>query len=524
VPAQTTFDLLLLGFRNDLARERTLTLLGRMAGRHRIAIVDRETPLPHRLLVGIDHELGLDLCAQLRRSGAQVRLVATQGAQPPLLTPLAAPRRLPVRMLPLLLLLAGLGAFHASFTRGGASQRLGARDEPGAAGRAAEPRSLELNSEAITLSEGGDFAGAADRLRDAIRGEPHHPTLQQNLKVVLHNWAVAELNEGRPENAVEFVRQGLQLDEDRHLLLVLGVALTRTGDLGGARAALERALALGGEDPQTLLALGRVYQQDGNREGAVEMFQHARDLGVTDPEFTIALQRLERELDAEWDYSELSSPHFTVSFAEGKNYAAARRVLESLEQAYFSVGRRLDFYSPERIPVVLHDSEEFHDITQAPSWMGALYDGRIKLPVHGLDRGSPILDRTVRHEYAHAIVSQLTRGRCPVWLNEGVAIWAEESVDGERRAWAEAAVAGRELFFLADLQGPFSELPKDRISVAYAQSYLTVRRLLDDFGAGDVRALLTAIGSGTPLQEAFVNVFSRTLGDFENDVVRHLTG
>lgn len=524
MPGPAAFDLLLLGFRNDLARERTRVLIERLAARHRIPSVDGCAPLPCRLLLGIDHELGLDLCAQLRGSGALVRLVATEAAQPPSEPVAATPRRLRVRPLLLMLFpLACLAALHAASTRG-APRRPGGVSEPGEPPRSLGRQSLELNSEAITLSESGDFAGAADRLRNAIRDDPEQLTLQQNLKAVLHNWAVAELNDGRPERAVELSRQGLQLGEDRHLLLVLGVALTRAGDLGGARAALERALALGGDDPQTLLALGRLYQQDGNREKAVEMFQHARDLGVTDPDFTIALQRLERELDAEWDYTELSSPHFTVSFAEGENRAAARAVLDSLEQAYFSVGRKLDFYSPERVAVVLHDQEEFHDITQAPSWMGALYDGRIKLPVHGLHQGSPVLDRTVRHEYAHAIVSQLTRGRCPLWLNEGVAIWAEESVDGERRAWAEATIGGRQLFLLSDLHRPFSHLPKERVSVAYAQSYLAVRRLLDDFGATQVRSLLTAIGSGKPLPEAFSSVFSGTLTDFESELLQELSG
>ena len=528
--AKPTFDLLLLGYRNDLAREHTLARLRRLAVRYPVDAVDRDTPLPHPILTGIDHDFGLDLCAQLRQDGAQVRLVASEplrSADPP---PSPVRRGLPVRTLVLLLLLAAAAALQATLNRGDNARR------PGDAGDSVlgmpDPRHSEggtlqsqrLNSEAIALSEDGDFAGAAERLRNAIHGEPDQPTLRQNLRVVLHNWAVAELNDGRPENAIKLIEQALELGEDRNLLLVLGVGCSRTGDLARARTALERALALGANDAQTFLALGRVYQEDGNREGAVEMFQRARDLGVTDPQFNIALQRLERELDAEWGYTELASPHFTISFAEGKNYAAARHVQESLEQAYFTVGRKFDYYPQQRTPVVLYDSEEFHDVTQAPRWMGALYDGRIKLPVRGLEQGNPILDRTIRHEYAHAIVSELSHGRCPVWLNEGLAIWAEETVDGERSGPARAAVADQELFFLDDLRRPFTEIPAARIGVAYAQSYLAVRRLLDDFGSQDVRALLTALGSGNPLPQAFESVFSRSLADFESGFVRSLTG
>jgi hypothetical protein len=202
---------------------------------------------------------------------------------------------------------------------------------------------------------------------------------------------------------------------------------------------------------------------------------------------------MERELDAEWDYTQLPSPHFTISFAEGKNYDAARNVEDSLERAYFSVGRKLEFYGSERTPVVLYDEEEFHDITQAPTWMGALYDGRIKLPVRGLDHGSELLDRTVRHEYAHVVVSQLTRGRCPVWLNEGVAIWAEEQTDGERLEWAQRAISDQELFHLSQLNGAFTDLPPCPHRVR--AEHLAVRALLDAEGAPGC-APRSAIGDG----------------------------
>jgi tetratricopeptide (TPR) repeat protein len=527
VSEQPVFDLVLVGYRDDQDRERALALLARLGTRYPLATTGRDTPLPHCLLAGVDHPLGLALCAQLRGAGARVHLVAAEAEEPACVPSTRVPHGAPLRMVVLLLFLATVGVLQASRDRSAAPRVAGGgvQSEPEAASSDPVARSARENNEAVALSEEGDFANAANRLRDAIRSEPGHPGLRANLRVVLHNWAVAELNEGRPENASGLIQEALQLGEDPRLLFVLGIAMTRTGDLAGARKALERALAMDASDVRTLLTLGRLYQQSGYNERAVEMFQRARDLGASDPDFTISLQRLERALDAEWDYTELPSRHFTVSFAEGKNAAAARRVIESLEDAYFSVGRKFDFYPSAQIPVVLYDSEEFHDITMAPSWMGALYDGRIKLPVHGLEKGShPLLDRSVRHEYAHAVVGELTRGNCPVWLNEGLAMWAEESLDGERLDWAEAALGGREPFPLDTLRGSFSKIPPERVPVAYAQSYLAVRHLLRDFGPGDVRDLLNALGAGTPLPQAFEAVFARSLADFEDDVTRGLVG
>jgi tetratricopeptide (TPR) repeat protein len=525
VPGPPLFDVMLLGYRNDLARERVLASIQRLAALHPLTAIERDSVLPYRLAERLDHEVGLALCAELRQSGAQVRLVASEPLPPPTPVESPPPQRVGVRLL-LLVVLLGVVGFAQGYVQGRGS-RIGGGHGIGSALPPAAPErraSLELNSEAIALSEHGEFAEAVDRLHSAMKGEPAEPTLQKNLRAVLHNWAVAELNAGRPEHAADLANQALDLGSDARLYLVLGVAQSRQAEWERAQVALEKAVELGGVDAQTAIALGRVYQQLGNRERAVEMFQRARDLGVRDADFTTVLARMERELDAEWDYTELPSPHFTISFAEGTNYDAARNVEDSLERAYFSVGRKLEFYGSERTPVVLYDEEEFHDITQAPSWMGALYDGRIKLPVRGLDHGSELLDRTVRHEYAHAVVSQLTRGRCPVWLNEGVAIWAEEQTDGERLEWAQRAISDQELFHLSQLTGAFTDLPPSRVPVAYAQSYLAVRALLDAEGAYRVRALLSAIGDGMNAVAAFESVMLRSLADFEGDLVRGLTG
>ena len=162
-------------------------------------------------------------------------------------------------------------------------------------------------------------------------------------------------------------------------------------------------------------------------------------------------------------------------------------------------------------------------MTQVPSWTGGVFDGRIKLPVRGLEDDSPVLDRTLRHEFAHVLVSLLSRNRAPVWVSEGVAIWAEEGEDGEREDWARKTIGGERLLTLAELDGPFTRLPERRVPVAYAQSYLAVRAVLDSAGAVHLRQLLVSLGEGRTMDETFEAVLSTRLADFEADLVRDLT-
>jgi tetratricopeptide (TPR) repeat protein len=536
------FDLLLLGYRNDLARERVLAYLDSLPdGPGGPIAVARDADLPQVVRGGIDHTAGLRLLAELRDRGAQVRLVpsqheaeaATRPAAPaPATAPPPAATSTSAARLPVLLILFGLATL--------AYVRLVPMPRPlpppaTAVGYtqpvAAPPAQLDrapyrLNDEAVQLNAAGQFADAAGKLREAMRREPGETALRRNLRTVLHNWAVAELNANRTEAAVELLEEGLALEEDGPLLSALGIARLRQGEWSAARTALERGVALGVSDPYTLIALGKIYRQQGEREAAVEMFHRARDSGASGPDFQENLARLERELDAEWDFSEMRSPHFQIAFAGGEreSNAAARAVSDGLEDAYFHVGRKLDLYPSDRVPVVLYSSEDFHDVTQTPSWTGGVYDGRIKLPSRGVEDGdSAVIERTLRHEYGHVLVSQLSRNRAPVWLSEGVAIWCEEERDGDRADWAYRTLSGEVLFSLRELEGSFTHLRPERVHVAYAQSYLAVLSLVEGSGGRDLHDLLAALGEGQSLDDAFQSVYSRTLAGFESRFVEELT-
>ena len=133
-------------------------------------------------------------------------------------------------------------------------------------------------------------------------------------------------------------------------------------------------------------------------------------------------------------------------------------VLNALEDAYRRIGARFAYYPLERLEVILYPDEAFREITNTPHWSGAVYDGRIKLPIGGLQRGSERLARTLRHEYAHAAIVTLSRGKAPLWLNEGLAQVSEETDDPGRTGRLRLALANEGLLPLTDLEAGFTKL------------------------------------------------------------------
>ena len=107
-----------------------------------------------------------------------------------------------------------------------------------------------------------------------------------------------------------------------------------------------------------------------------------------------------------------------------------------LEEDFRDLESQLDFTPPDPIGVILYTGESFADITRAPSWVGALNDGRMRIPVQGLTAVTPELARVLKHELTHSFIGQKTHNRAPTWLQEGVAQYME----GRRSTGAAGAL------------------------------------------------------------------------------------
>ena len=518
-----TFDVVLFGYRNDVSRARTLDFLRRAAAEDpNVFRVEGHTPLPQRLLVAAERDPAQTIVAELEELGAQVGLVPVTA--PSVVVHADAPPRAgrPLTLVLLGLFVAAIVVWRWIVSPARPQHQLAARQRPAPMeqmhGRAgALERVAPLNADAVQLAAAGQFREAVDRLREARRAAPDDPVLTRNLQTVWFNWGLHDLSEDRLDDARAHLEEADRLGERVEVLRALGTTYLRQTDYAAATATLERALHIGPPDAPTLLALADSYLKQDKRAQALEVLQRAKDAGANGPEVERTLQQLSREVDTEWDFVERQSPHFRISFADDEDLSAVRLVLHTLEAAYEDVGRKFDHRPEGRTAVVLYTQQDFHNVTQTPDWAGAAFDGRIKIPVGGLSPDDASFPRLVRHEYAHSVIAQLSGGRCPVWLNEGLAVWSEEEEDGDRVAWAEGRLADRDLFPLATLRGSFASLPRERVEVAYAESYLAVRNLVDRYGARKLPDLLKALRGTGDLEAAFASVYSGNFADFQHD-------
>lgn len=394
----------------------------------------------------------------------------------------------------------------SSGTRGPEVQR--ARLARAPLDRASLPEVSLLTEEGIRLYGAGQYPEACQRFTDALEQEQVNPTLRQNVARCFEGWAWQTLRVGKAEEAGLLFRQGLRQDPDSSPLLTgLALAAIHAGHAEEALEPLERAV-VGSPDPDATLLLARLYDQRDQADRAVLLLSRLLE---RDPAHAAArqfLDKLEREQRAEAGYRRDESGHFVVKYRGPRETEVRRVLLETLEEVRESVGRQYTFFPPEKITVILYPEERFQEVTRTHHWASGVFDGKIRLPLGTLQGRTQALERLLAHEYTHAVVHLLAKGRAPRWLQEGLAQHAEKIPDDP-----DLHLSGG--MNLAGLEALLGEGDLAKARMGYKISLWVVRDLLQRGGMERMRELLARLGRGEPTGSAIQGVYGLPLAELE---------
>lgn len=268
--------------------------------------------------------------------------------------------------------------------------------------------------------------------------------------------------------------------------------------------------------------LGYAYFQMSKTREAVASLRRAQEL-QPDPQVAQMLATAERELKAESEFGQEASLHFTLRF-EGKQDQGQlpRAILRALEEMYNDLSRDLQFAPKEPIVVVLYTNQQFFDVTRAPSWSGAMNDGKVRVPISGVSGMTGELARVLKHELTHSFVNLSTRGRAPTWLHEGVAQVMEGKTAAEVGRQLAPLYAGQKQIPLNKLEGAFLGLSGPQASLAYAQSLLAVDYIRETHGMSEIARILKRMSEGMSTEAALRATIRSGYGQFEQDVATYV--
>ncbi|HEU0007206.1 MAG TPA: peptidase MA family metallohydrolase [Terriglobia bacterium] len=354
------------------------------------------------------------------------------------------------------------------------------------------------------------------RLRENLRSAPGDTHSRSELARALNSLASLQVAQGDLSAAKGSLEEALMLDrKDMATLANLAIVNYRTGNYRASEDLLLTCLGMDKRDQGVHLLLGEAYYAQEKVAQAINQWTEGLQLGPN-PEISARLDKARKESGVHSELGVLQSAHFILRYdRKVSDYQLGQQILVTLEGLYRQLSVDLTSVPPATIAVILYPDQAYFDITRAPSWSGALFDGKIRVPTQGLSSVSPQLSAVLVHELTHAFIRSLPGRGCPSWFNEGVAQFQEGKSASNHRKWLEALSKKDQLIPLMGLKGSFVGLPADAASLAYNEGLAAVEFLVTSAGKTSIRRILDLMGQNYNFESAFQNVMHKSVEQFD---------
>jgi len=332
-------------------------------------------------------------------------------------------------------------------------------------------RAVELSNQAVALSQKEEYSQAIALLKQARRLAPADSAITANLSNIYGNLIIITYRRG-----------------DYKKVLDLGAE---------ARRDSLKSTALYYLNAQAFYLNNRI-------DSAIFLLEEAARLLPENKELSQRLAQLKSETRVEQGFEQGRSGYFDIKFQGVENRTVSDEVLMMLEEIRDRVGSELGHRIRGNTSVILYSDQQFRDITHLASWAGAAFDGKIRVPVANYRDDRRLLKKVLTHEFTHAAIYDMVGGRCPSWLNEGLAMLLEGQTPDEQVYLP-----------LNRLQRPFTALDEDHALEAYRASLSAAYYLTKQYDWAFVRLLFTKMQPGSDFSQAFKEAYGFSVEEFE---------
>ena len=318
-------------------------------------------------------------------------------------------------------------------------------------------------------------------------------------------------------------RARIYAPENTVVLNYYAAVLVQLGRPSEAIAYADQSTRLAPNAADGFTVLGFAYYSDNRTAEAIPAWKRSLELRQDDT-VKAYLAKAQREVTAEAQFTESDSGHFTIRYEGATTSSVLRQqIQETLEHDYDQLVAELGIIPRNNISVSLYTQRAFFDVTQAPAWIGALNDGKLRIPIQGLAAMTPALQKVLKHELAHSFINQTAHGRCPQWLNEGIAQLVEpKSVQAHGQRLAQL-YAGQHSIPMAQLETSFMGYSPAEALLAYDEALAAAEFIRDTYGITQLHDILEHIGAGDSTEAALQATLHLNYADFEQGLANYLT-
>lgn len=292
------------------------------------------------------------------------------------------------------------------------------------------------------------------------------------------------------------------------------------GDYGGAKISVALALEALPNFAEAVMLKGILLHRDGKTEEAEVAFKKALELNPRLPEaIRSGLEKKAHEAEAELTQEDFS--HFRIQFHGAAQRDKAWQAVKELDSAYNYLGSRFGSFPPEKISVIIFNTEEFWDAWAAPMWLGGFYDkrdGKVRVRLDDPPGGEEEMSRRLRHEFTHAFIRQKYPKDLPMWFQEGVAqfyayanandsFWKDKRLEELRKL-----TKGAPWMDMTKIQQAIEkkDVAPGLIYLAYLESEAMALLVAKDHGDSWVPRVIEELNKGSTFDVAFQTVVGIT--------------
>ena len=332
-----------------------------------------------------------------------------------------------------------------------------------------------------------------------------------------------EFERGNIAHSRQYFESALRFQPDNSTILIYYAAvLVRTGNASQALSYAQRAVRAAPDSPDAYTMLGYAQFASDHTKEAVSSWKRSLELRPDD-RVQQFLAKAQREQNVESEFSQGESSHFVLHYEGHQTPDALRgQILAALEADYDDLARDLGNPPRDSILVTLYTEQAFFDVTHAPTWSGAMNDGKLRIPISGLSSVTPELAHVLKHELAHSFITQLSAGRCPPWLHEGIAQFLEPKNLGGDGHQLSLLFKSQHNIPLNVLEGSFLQFSGAQAYLAYAESLAAVSYINDSYGMSDIQRILQRISQGSSTEAALRATIHSDYGQLESDLTKYL--
>jgi hypothetical protein len=215
--------------------------------------------------------------------------------------------------------------------------------------------------------------------------------------------------------------------------------------------------------------------------------------------------------DNRYDWQTINEGHLTIHWYEGHQLFASE-LMASAQDALRRLQQNTGAYLKKEAEIYIYaDSRDLQGAMVFPQeWTGGVaftsyYTIAIGIEPNNIDWGKDAMTHELTHLVVHQMVLNPYIG-LPTWLDEGLAMYNEGSLDVGFTSRLKDAMDENRLITVRSLSSPFST-DTETAYLSYAQSYSLVEYLITTYGQEEMLELLMAFSQGSSYDEALESVY-----------------